>query len=47
MRRILVILSATVVVLLAGGFVALGAFPPKAPAHPVHVSVPTGTPSPA
>ena len=36
MRRILAIAAALVLVLLIGGFLSLGAFPPRAPAHPVH-----------
>jgi hypothetical protein len=36
MRRILVILFGLFVVVLAGGFLSLGAFPPRAPAQPVH-----------
>ncbi len=47
MRRILAILSVTLVVLLAGGFLALGAFPPGPPVHPVHVDIAADTLAPA
>lgn len=46
MRRILAILSAAIVIVLAGGFLALGAFPPKPAPQPVHVNVPAGTLAP-
>ncbi len=46
MRRIIAILSATVVLLLAGGFLALGAFPPGPPVRPVHVDIAAGTLAP-
>ena len=36
MRRILAILFGLFVVVLAGGFLSLGAFPPRAPEHSVH-----------
>ncbi len=41
MRRILAILFGVVVIALGGGFLALGAFPPKAPARLVHETVST------
>ncbi len=39
MRRILVTLFAVMVVALGGGFLALGLFPPRAPAQRVHEAV--------
>ena len=36
MRRIFAILFGLLVVVLAGGFLSLGAFPPRAPQHAVH-----------
>ena len=41
MRRILAVLFGVVVIALGGGFLALGAFPPKAPARLVHEAVST------
>ncbi len=41
MRRTLAILFGVLAVALAGGFLALGAFPPKAPSRPVHEAVST------
>ena len=41
MRRIFVIVLGVGVVVLAGGFLSLGAFPPKPASHPVHQLVPT------
>jgi len=40
MRRILAIIVALGVLALLGGFLWIGAFPPKAPIHPVHEEVP-------
>ena len=47
MRRILAIVFGLVVVVLAGGFLSLGAFPPRAPVHPVHQTVPNSKLAPA
>ena len=47
MRRILAIVLGLVAVVLAGGFLSLGAFPPRAPTHPVHRTVPNDRLSPA
>ncbi|MCQ8278996.1 hypothetical protein NFI95_11110 [Acetobacteraceae bacterium KSS8] len=46
MRRILAILFLTVVVLLAGGFLYLGLFPPHVVPQPVHVTVAPATLAP-
>ncbi|GBQ30984.1 hypothetical protein AA12717_3638 [Gluconacetobacter sacchari DSM 12717] len=40
MRRILLALAGIVVVVGIGGFLSLGAFPPPAPAVPVHKDLP-------
>ncbi|MBB2174439.1 hypothetical protein [Gluconacetobacter johannae] len=41
MQRILLVLLGVVVLVLAGGFVSMGAFPPPAPVQPVHKDVPS------
>lgn len=41
MRLVLAIILGVVVVGLGGGFLALGAFPPRAPQHPVHQVIAT------
>lgn len=40
MRRVLPIVFGVCVIVLAGGFLALGAFPPKPSQHAVHQLVP-------
>ncbi len=47
MRRILAIVFGLVVVVLAGGFLSLGAFPPHPTVHPVHQTVPNDKLAPA
>jgi hypothetical protein len=41
MRRVFVVVLGVGVVALAGGFLSLGAFPPKPPQQAVHQLVPT------
>ncbi len=40
MRRVFAIVLGVGVVVLAGGFLSLGAFPPRPATHPVHQLVP-------
>ncbi len=47
MRRILAIVFGLVAVVLAGGFLSLGAFPPRPAVHPVHQTVPNDKLAPA